>query len=128
MTQQWNYIPIFKTTIASSRELTDEDFGKIVRAVADSTDLTERPQGFSDLQYMFFKVLADDAMRVYAIRESREAQKARRKKAGGASSTSRTACKPAEKKTGYRPPDLNDEIDPDEAFRRAIARSFGEDF
>ena len=128
MTQQWNYIPIFKTTIASSRELTDEDFGKIVRAVADSTDLTERPQGFSDLQYMFFKVLADDAMRVYAIRESREAQKTRRKKAGGTSSTSRTAGKPAEKKTGYRPQDLNDEIDPDEAFRRAIARSFGEDF
>ena len=118
----WNYIPFFRDTISRMSELTDEEFGRVARAVATADDFNARPEGLNDKLYMMYKIIVGEAMRVYSYRtEKREAMEKRRqaRRKADAKSTPQKGSRQA----SYSP----DDIDPDEALRLALLRSFGEE-
>lgn len=114
MANDWNYVPIFKDNILLMSELTNEEFGILVRSAMSGVSAEARPDGFSDLMYMSYKVLMSQVERVYREREARiNAKRSRRLKG---------------KDSGGVPMDKyqSGDISPDEALRIALERSFGD--
>ena len=114
MKRNWNYLPLFKSTVELMRELRDEDFGKVVRAALSDLPDGTRPEGFSDMLYMLYKYLLLDARKVYERREAKIEAREKRK-------SERQSTKAV--KDHYQ----SDDIDPEEALRLALIRSFGEE-
>ena len=114
MANGWNYVPIFKDNILLMSELSNEEFGTLVRAAMSDVPAESRPEGFSDLMYMSYKVLISQVERVYREREARINAKRSRRSRG--------------KDSGGVPMDKyqSNDIDPDEALRIALERSFGD--
>ena len=112
MKNEWSYIPVFKDNAVLLKELSDEDFGRIIRAAITDCPTDQKPEGFSEVLYMFYKIFMSQVARVFAERESRNYGK---KQSGYTQKT------PA-------PNDKYSEIDPEEALRIALERTFGEDF
>jgi hypothetical protein len=111
MKNEWNYIPVFKDNAVLMKELSDEDFGRIIRAAITDCPTDRIPEGFTDVLFMFYKIFMSQVERVFAERESRIYGK---------------------KQSGYRqkapaPNDKYSEIDPEEALRLALERTFGDD-
>jgi len=115
MLKDWNYLPLFTSYSFTMKELSNESFGKIVRAAMKAEDMESRPDGLSDLEYMMYKIIIDDAERVYSMRLEKKRAKEKRT---GERKTSRVV--PKDK---YQPEDT----DPEEVLRLALEREFGED-
>ena len=115
MNDEWNYIPVFKNTVISMQELSDDELGKVLRALVADVERKERPSGFSDMLYIMYKIMADDANRVYDLRKKKIAERTKRSKDKKKSSATQNRSFPG------------DEIDPEEALRLALERSFGDD-
>ncbi len=115
MLKDWNYLPVFKSYRYTMSELSNEAFGKIIKAAICAEDKDSRPEDLNDLEYMMYKTVIDDAERVYEARLEKKRAKANRK-------SGKNGAKKAPK-NHYQP----DNIDPDEALRLALARSFGEE-
>lgn len=113
MPENWNYFPIFKSTERLMAELSDEDFGKIIRAAIVAKKDGRRPEGLSDTLYILYKVIVEEANRVYERREEKELARERRR-------SSRKGAK-AIQIDHYG----SDDISPEEALRLALERSFG---
>ena len=118
MANDGNYVPVFKENGILMAELSNAEFGALVRAAMLDVPAESRPEGFTDIMYMCYKVLTSQMERVYREREARiEAKKARAaKKRDGKASR-------AVPKDKYQPED----IDPEEVMRLALARSFGDE-
>ena len=108
MSEPRTYFPIFYSFDAITAELSAEDFATIVRAALRKVPVDKRPEGFTDLQYITYKMLVDSAERVWSTS----------KKTGGDE-----RHKKSPPKNSYQP----DEIDPEEALRLALKRSFGDE-
>jgi hypothetical protein len=113
MTHEWSYIPVFKDNGVLMQELSDADFGRIIRAAINGIPTDKRPEDFSDSLFMLYKIFMSQVERVFSERESRMRAKRERRE-------SRNKQKPS---NSYQP----DGIDPEEALRLALERSFGED-
>ena len=118
MANDWNYIPIFKDNIELMAELSNEEFGTLVRAAMCELPCDNRPEGFTDIMYMSYKMLVSQVNRVYRERETRI--KVKKDRTDKYRRRDRNDDKPRD---NYQ----SDDIDPDEALRIALERSFGED-
>ena len=56
MKNEWSYIPVFKDNAVLLKELSDEDFGRIIRAAITDCPTDQKPEGFSEVLYMFYKI------------------------------------------------------------------------
>ena len=115
MLKDWNYIPLFTSYRFTMAELSNESFGQIVRAALKAEDMETRPDGLSDLEYMMYKIIIDDAERVYSMRLEKKRAKEKR--------ISERRSSGAVPKDKYQP----EGTDPEEALRLALEREFGED-
>ena len=115
MLKDWNYLPIFKSYLYTLSELSNEAFGKIIRAAMSAEDKDSRPEELSDLEYMMYKIVIDDAERVFETRLEKKRAKANRKSGNNVAAKAQ--------KNHYQP----DGSDPEEALRIALERSFGEE-
>ena len=115
MANEWNYIPVFKDNVILMQELSNEDFGILIRAALNGVPTDKKPEGFSDVLFMLYKLFMSQVERVFAEREARiNAKKEKRSAYRGKQTTP---------KNHYQP----DGTDPEEALRLALERSFGEE-
>ena len=114
MKNEWSYIPVFKDNAFLMQELSDADFGMIIRAALRDCPTDKKPEGFTDALFMFYKLFMSQVERVFAEREAR--MKAKKEKQAEKN-------KKATPKNSYQP----DEIDPEEALRLALLSSFGDE-
>ena len=114
--KDWNYLPMFKNYLFTMAELSNESFGKIIRAAMGAENKESRPAGLIDLEYMMYKTIIDDAERVYAARLEKICAKEKRK-------SERNNSRPSVPQDKYQ----SNDISPEEALRLALERSFGDD-
>ena len=119
MANDWNYVPVFKENSLLMAELSNAEFGMLVRAAMCDVSAESRPDGFTDIMFMSYKVLMSQVERVYRERESR----IKAKKERAAKRQDRKADSYSAPKDKYQP----DGTDPEEALRIALERSFGEE-
>ncbi len=115
MANEWNYIPVFKDNAILMKELSNEDFGILIRAAINGVPTDKKPEGFSDVLFMLYKLFMSQVERVFAEREARM----------NAKKTKQTNYRERQTspKNHYQP----DGIDPEEALRLALERSFSEE-
>ena len=110
MSEQRAYFPLFPSMDKITEELTDEDLGIVIRAVMRGVPTDKRPEGYTVLQFMAYKMMVDSADRVW--------NSPRKKNSSYGYGQNK---KPVYDKYG------SDEIDPEEALRLALERTFGDD-
>ena len=110
MSESKAYFPLFPSMNNITSELTNEDLGIVIRAIWDNLPTDKRPEGYTVLQFTVYKMMIDCAERVWG---------SARKKAPSYYQGGRQSM-PRDK---YQ----SDDIDPEEALRLALERSFGSD-
>ena len=103
------YFPLFPSMDKITEELSNEDIGVIIRAIWRGVPTDKRPEEYTVLQFMAYKMLVDSAERVWNSLRKKPSYNQ-----GG---------KQSAPKNHYQP----DGSDPEEALRLALERSFGEE-